>query len=103
MSSFKMMILGMFVFMSCKDKATLTQELVREKLEALKMQYQNEKVQECDQRIQEKLDHIADSVLIVLSKKIKYDSLTIPYDSIRPEKPDIEFPEYRKPEKPGEQ
>ncbi|MBK8485393.1 MAG: hypothetical protein IPL31_13905 [Saprospiraceae bacterium] len=47
-----------------------------------------------------KIELEADSILIFLSKRVKYDSLTIPYDSIRPVKPDVQFPNYKKPEKP---
>ena len=48
-----------------------------------------------------KIELESDSILIVLAKRIKYDSLTIPYDSIRPNQLTIEFPEYRKPENLG--
>ncbi|MBK8954507.1 MAG: hypothetical protein IPM34_02990 [Saprospiraceae bacterium] len=88
------------ILISCKDRDSLTEELVAEKLSALLTQYNTDKNLECEKYIQDQLDQYADSILIVLSKKIKYDSLTIPYDSIRPEKPMIDFPEYKKPEKP---
>lgn len=90
----------LLIFFACKDQETRIEELIQEKLAAQQTQFLDEKNLECDKRIQEILDQYADSILIVLSKKIKYDSLTIPYDSIRPEKPEIEFPEYVKPEKP---
>ncbi|MBK9108564.1 MAG: hypothetical protein IPM92_09405 [Saprospiraceae bacterium] len=89
----------LMIFIACKDQNTRIEELIQEKLAAQQKQFTDEKNLECDKRIQEKLEQYADSILIVLSKKIKYDSLTIPYDSIRPEKPEIEFPEYTKPEK----
>lgn len=86
--------------LQCTSHEQQMDQLVQQKLEAQRLQLIADKEQACTQQINSILDHYADSILVVLSKKIKYDSLTIPHDTLRPEKPEIEFPEYQKPEKP---
>lgn len=88
------------IIISCTSPEQQLAQLTQKKLEAQIQQTITSKEQACNQLISELLDHQADSILVVLSKKIKYDSLTIPHDTLRPEKPDITFPDYQKPEKP---
>lgn len=95
-------IILVFIALSClscggNDSVTLKTEV---KLSELKENYRVKKMEECDKQFELNLNALADSILIVLSKKNKYDSLSIPTDSIRPEKPEIEFPEFTKPGKP---
>jgi hypothetical protein len=88
------------VLIGCTDSNEKTELLVQEKLRELREDLVKEKTMECEKQILSQLEHKADSILIFLSKRTKYDSLTIPYDSIRPVKPEIEFPGYKKPKKP---
>lgn len=88
-------------FTSCKSKQEQTQDLVQSRLIELRTKFIEERKTKCIEELMRKIELESDSILIVLAKRIKYDSLTIPYDSIRPELPEISFPEYRKPEKPG--
>ena len=90
------------IFLQCKDATEVTDEMVNKKLAELRQNFIKEKTLECDKMLMKEIEEKADSILIYLSKRNKYDSLTIPYDSIRPEKPEVIFPEYRKPEKPEE-
>lgn len=89
-------------FVKCKDPAEITDEAVNKKLEEMRQHFIQDKEKECNKMLMQEIEEQADSILIYLSKKVKYDSLTIPYDSIRPEKPAVIFPEYIKPEKPKE-
>lgn len=95
---------GIFIllvlFLSCSNEEMAIATLVNQKLEAKRQKLILEKTQLCDKEVMKLIENLVDSVLIYQSKKIKYDSLTIPYDSIRPSKPEIIFPEYRKPTKP---
>ncbi len=85
---------------SCQSKNELTSDKIQMELDRLRANYKEERLMLCKKEMLSQIELEADSILIVLSKRIKYDSLTIPYDSIRPENPQIQFPEYRKPEKP---
>lgn len=88
-----------FSCLSCtgNDSVSIKTEV---KLKELKENYHIKKMEECDKQFELNLNSLADSILIVISKKNKYDSLNIPTDSIRPERPEIEFPEFTKPGKP---
>ncbi|MBP8724959.1 MAG: hypothetical protein KBF37_05780 [Saprospiraceae bacterium] len=88
------------IITSCKQDEDLVARQTEAKLTALVQQFTEKKTEECTRRMQQDIERLADSVLIVLSKRIKYDSLTIPIDSVRPEKPEVSFPEYRPPKKP---
>ena len=90
---------GKILFLENKVANTL----IEEKLAELRQNLIAEKTNECDKQIMAEIEIQADSILIYMSKRIKYDSLTIPFDSIRPIKPEMEFPKYKKPEKPKEQ
>ncbi|MCC6754720.1 MAG: diguanylate cyclase [Saprospiraceae bacterium] len=85
---------------SCTREEDVIARQTEEKLAALVQQFTTKKTEECTRKMQQDIERLADSVLIVLSKRIKYDSLTIPVDSVRPEKPEVSFPEYRPPQKP---
>lgn len=91
---------ALLILISCTSPEKQLAQLTQKKLEAQIQQTIASKEQSCNQLISELLDHQADSILVVLSKKIKYDSLTIPHDTLRPEKPDITFPDYQPPVKP---
>ncbi|MBK7358422.1 MAG: hypothetical protein IPI45_10195 [Saprospiraceae bacterium] len=86
---------------SCKSKQEQTQDLVQTRLTELRKKFIEDRKTKCIEELMHKIELESDSILIVMAKRIKYDSLTIPYDSIRPDQPEITFPEYRKPEKPG--
>lgn len=45
-------------------------------------------------------EHLADSNLITLINSLKKDSIFIPTDTIKPVKPNVNFPDYKKPHKP---
>ncbi|MBK6859836.1 MAG: hypothetical protein IPK91_09000 [Saprospiraceae bacterium] len=87
---------------SCKSKQEQTQDLVQTRFTELRKKFIEDRKTKCIEELMRKIELESDSILIVLAKRIKYDSLTIPYDSIRPDQPEITFPKYRKPEKPGE-
>ena len=87
---------------SCKSKQEQTNDLVQAKLAELRTKFIEDRKNKCIEELMRTIELESDSILIVLAKQIKYDSLTIPYDSIRPDQPEIIFPKYRKPEKPGE-
>ncbi len=91
-----------FILISCKDEEKANDEMVKLKLEERRQNFIAEKTDQCTKELMMKIEELADSILIYQSKRTKYDSLTIPYDSIRPEKPEVIFPDYKKPEKPEE-
>ncbi len=93
-------ILLCLLFSFCKDENELTNEMIKQKLEERRTNFIQNKMEECNKELMKEIEELADSILIYQSKRTKYDSLTIPYDSIRPEKPELQFPEYKKPVKP---
>ncbi|MBK8450520.1 MAG: hypothetical protein IPL42_11060 [Saprospiraceae bacterium] len=93
-------ILFASLFIQCKESDELSQEKIEQSLNERRTKFIAEKSEECNKILMAKIELEADSILIFLSKRVKYDSLTIPYDSIRPVKPDVQFPNYKKPEKP---
>lgn len=97
----KLLVFIFITFANCKSNQEKTNDLVQAKFAELKTKFIEERKNKCTDELMRKIELESDSILIVLAKRIKYDSLTIPYDSIRPNQPTIEFPEYRKPEKPG--
>ncbi len=103
MNKYLFCILFVLLIFSCTDPKRQTDILIEAKLNELRQNLIEEKTKACDKQILAEIELMADSILITLSKRIKYDSLTIPYDSIRPAKPEIKFPEYKKPVKPGDQ
>lgn len=84
----------------CKNASRKSDIMVQTQLTELRQVFIKEKTMECNKKLMQEIELQADSILIYLSKRTKYDSLRIPHDSIRPEKPSIEFPKYRNPEKP---
>lgn len=95
-----LLIVLFILFFQCKNENQRIQEIIEKKLEERRSAFIKERIITCENNLILEIDNQADSILIYLAKKIKYDSLTIPYDSIRPVQPDIQFPKYKKPEKP---
>lgn len=91
------------IFVQCKNVTEVSNEMVTVKLEEIRQNFIDAKTKECERMLMIEIEQRADSILISLSKKIKYDSLTIPYDSVRPVKPEVDFPDYKKPQKPVEE
>ncbi len=93
-------LLFALLFISCKNNEIRIEELTSQKLAELRSQYIAEKTVACEKEFFEHVEHVADSILIDLAKKAKYDTLTVPHDTTRPLKPEIQFPTYKKPVKP---
>ncbi|HEX5625731.1 MAG TPA: hypothetical protein VFX48_06935 [Saprospiraceae bacterium] len=89
--------------LQCTTSEEKTDVLVQQKLESLRAQLRLEKLNQCENGLLQEIELEADSILILMAKRTKYDSLTIPTDSIRPLQPEVHFPEYKKPVKPNEQ
>jgi hypothetical protein len=92
-----------FLALQCTTSEQKTDVLVQHKLESLRSQLRLEKQNQCEVGMLREIELEADSILILMAKRTKYDSLTIPTDSIRPLQPEVQFPEYKKPVKPKEQ
>jgi hypothetical protein len=93
-------LLIVVLFLRCKNESEVTVEMVAKKLDERRREFIKEREEDCHKLLMKEIEEKADSILIYTAKKIKYDSLTIPHDSIRPEKPEVAFPQYKKPEKP---
>jgi hypothetical protein len=91
------------IFIQCRDEALVIEEKVQKRLGELRIKLIDEKTIQCNKELMQEVETKADSILSYNAKRIKYDSLTIPYDSIRPQKPDVKFPQYKKPVKPKEE
>ncbi len=94
------LLVMMLLIFSCKNEETRISELTRQKIEELRNQYIADKTKACEKGFFENVEHVADSILIDLAKRAKYDTLTIPHDTTRPMKPEIQFPRFKKPVKP---
>lgn len=67
------------------------------KLEERKNKFMTERLLECSRKTMNKAQTYADSILRIESKSQKFDSIPVPYDTLKPDKPSITFPPYQKP------
>ncbi len=73
--------------------------LAEKKLTERKEKFILERMQECNRRTMSRAQAIADSILRIESKIQKFDSIPVPYDTFKPERPEIQFPEFVRPER----
>ncbi|MDQ3142504.1 MAG: hypothetical protein M3Q56_09705 [Bacteroidota bacterium] len=95
----KFLLVLSVIFIHCN----IEQDIEKRSLEHLnkrKEEYFQNKLENCKRELMSKAERITDSMMITMSKSIKYDSLTIPTDTTKPIKPEVLFPDYIKPEKP---
>ncbi|MBK9960262.1 MAG: hypothetical protein IPP06_02670 [Saprospiraceae bacterium] len=74
--------------------------LVQSKLNERKEKYFKEKLDVCRRNLMSISQSKVDSILKMESKKSKFDSISVPYDTFRPIKPEISFPKFNKPNRP---
>ena len=87
------------IFTSCSLDTSKIEAQATALLQEKKSKYFKERHDKCLRELSIEAQTIADSILKSISKSIKFDSLKVPIDTLRPEKPNIDFPEYIKPEK----
>jgi len=68
--------------------------LAERKLMERKEKFFLERMQECSRRTMSRAQAIADSILRIESKIQKFDSIPVPYDTFKPDRPEIQFPEF---------
>lgn len=68
-------------------------------LEERRQTYLKERMLECTRLLYSQAQTIADSILKIESRNSKLDSITVPHDTLRPSRPEVQFPEYKKPER----
>ena len=56
-----------------------------------------ERMAACTRVIYSEAQGRADSILRIESKEAKLDSITVPHDTMRPARPELDFPEYSAP------
>jgi hypothetical protein len=97
---YKFLIITIIIsFIACDDESKIIKN-AHEIYNQRKQKFLDDKKTACQRELMAKAESIADSTLITLINSLKKDSLYIPTDTIRPVKPDIQFPNYKKPEKP---
>ena len=98
----KISILIIFVIeLSChSDQTDKLQNSIQEKLLERKTIFLQNKYEECRRKLMSQVQLEVDSTLSFGSKNLKFDSIAVPHDTIRPLKPEITFPEFHKPERP---
>ncbi|MEP7195173.1 MAG: hypothetical protein ABI851_01550 [Saprospiraceae bacterium] len=93
-------ILAFLLFSSCYQ---LSQEKIDQatqiQLEERKKNYFTSRLDDCTRNIQKEAQSIADSLLRIESKQSKMDSIRAPHDTLKPMKPELVFPDYKKPTK----
>jgi hypothetical protein len=91
------------IFFSCQNvDSDKLDSLVRAKLNERKEKYINERLDVCKRNLMSISQSKVDSILKMESKKSKFDSIHVPYDTLRPLKPEISFPKFIKPNRPIE-
>lgn len=70
---------------------------VQRQFEERKNSLLTERLSQCTRQMYKDAQSLADSILRIESKQSKMDSIKVPYDTLRPIKPDINFPDYKKP------
>ncbi len=84
-------------FSHCGDTVAMQQRMINELLEERKEAFFNKKREDCVKQFAREVQDRVDSILTMRVKRTKYDSLTIPYDTLRPAMTQIDFPDYRRP------
>jgi hypothetical protein len=89
-------------FTQCRNEEAIKTQMIQNLLDERKTSFFENKQRECYKQFTREVEGLADSLLMLRTKNTKYDSLTIPYDTLRPIKPEIAFPDYKKPERETE-
>lgn len=93
-----MIFLGIILFISCLE---ITPEQVEKEVlrqyEERRATIISDKMSQCQRQLFKDAQTFADSILRIESKQSKMDSIKVPHDTLRPQKPDIKFPDYKKP------
>ncbi|MEO6190495.1 MAG: hypothetical protein ABIO44_09245 [Saprospiraceae bacterium] len=74
---------------------------VKQQLEERRTNFLQEKLSICTREIYSKAQTFADSILRIESKQAKLDSILFPHDTLKPSKPEVLFPDYKKPLRKG--
>jgi len=85
--------------MACNSDEKIVKD-ANEIFESRKEKYISDKIAGCKRELMIQAEHLADSNLITLINSLKKDSIFIPTDTIKPVKPNVNFPDYKKPLKP---
>ncbi|HMS30003.1 MAG TPA: hypothetical protein PKD32_09135 [Saprospiraceae bacterium] len=91
--------IGMLIIFSCGDNTREIKELAERKYQEKRAEYFQQKYGNCYRQLLLDAQTQADSILKDISKKIKFDSLRVPTDTMRPEKPDVNFGGYEQPKR----
>jgi hypothetical protein len=94
---FSWMILGVAMLGCGPGDDQEVNALAEQKLLDRKEKFMAERMQECSRRTMSRAQAIADSILRIESKIQKFDSIPVPYDTFKPERPEIQFPEFVRP------
>lgn len=94
----RLLLLAIFCLtMAACAETSVSDQKVQEMVVEKKRRFFEDKWVECKKNILMEVELLVDSILMQQSKSLKYDSLTIPHDTIRPEKPNVLFPNFEKP------
>lgn len=86
------------VFSSCLgEQQDSLDKLIELKLNDRKNKFMLERMADCRRRLMSQAQSTADSIIRLESKIQKFDSIPVPYDTFKPTRPAIAFPEYKSP------
>ena len=76
-------------------------QAVKRQLEERRINFLREKLTICTREVYSKAQTFADSILRIESKQAKMDSILFPHDTLKPTRPEVLFPAYKKPLRKG--
>ncbi len=91
------LILTLILFQCSSPSAEDVKNEVDKQYNEKKSNLMMDRISQCQRQLYKDAQTIADSVLRIESKQSKLDSIKVPHDTLRPTKPELQFPDYKKP------
>jgi hypothetical protein len=92
--------LVLFIF-ACDDETNLEHEWIQNEVAKKTQDYKTKKTLQCREELIEQVLKDADSIVLVRSRFDIPDSLVVPEKQLRPGKPEVAFPDFKKPKNPA--
>ena len=86
--------------LGCGDEADLEKEWIQNEVAKKAREYERKKTLQCREELIEQVLKDADSIVLIRSRFDIPDSLVVPEKQLRPGKPEVDFPDFKKPESP---